>query len=116
MTAVTVMGLDALQRRLKSAALPQDFARSVRQEAEALAAAARGVAPGALGQTIEIRDERGGEQPAFAIGTPHPAGRHAEFGTAKRPASPWLMPLFWARSGAIRERLGKILVRTLRGL
>jgi hypothetical protein len=116
MSAVTVKGLETLQRRLKGAALPQDFARSVRQEAEALAAAARDAAPDALGQTVEIRDESRGERPAFAIGTAHPAGRHIEFGTARQPATPWLMPLFWARSRAIRERLGKILVRSVRGL
>jgi hypothetical protein len=58
-----------------------------------------------LGQSVEIRDVSRGARPAYAIGTPHPAGRHIEFGTALRPAFPWLMPLFWARSPAVKNRL-----------
>ncbi|MGI8853944.1 MAG: hypothetical protein ACR2GC_11790 [Methyloceanibacter sp.] len=54
----------------------------MRQEAETLAAEARVRAPGALGQSVEIRDVSHGSRPAYAIGTPHPAGCHIEFGRA----------------------------------
>jgi len=93
---------------------PQKFEEAVRQEAETLAAEARGRAPGALGETIEIRDVSRGARPAYAIGTPHPAGRHLEFGTARRSASPWLMPLFWARSPATKNRLRNVVLAALK--
>jgi hypothetical protein len=65
---------------------PQKFEEAVRQEAETLAAEARGRAPGALGQSVEIRDESCGTRPAYAKGTPHPAGRHIELNWAPRGA------------------------------
>ncbi|MGV1013704.1 MAG: HK97 gp10 family phage protein [Methyloceanibacter sp.] len=114
MTAVTIRGLAALQQRLEGATAPEKFAQAVRQEAETLAAEARERAPGELGQSVEIRDVSRVSRPAYAIGTPHPAGRFLEFGTARRPASPWLMPLFWARSPSVKDRLRKVVLAALK--
>lgn len=114
MTAVTIKGLAALQARLEAQALSQAFAEAVRREAESLAETARAEAPGMLGETVEIRDESRKERPAYAVGTSHPAARNLEFGTQRRPATPWLMPLFWARSHAVKDRLRKIVTAALR--
>ncbi|MGH6791716.1 MAG: HK97 gp10 family phage protein [Methyloceanibacter sp.] len=103
-----------LQRFEIAPSAPQKFEEAVRQEAETLAAEARERAPGALGQSVEIRDVSRGSRPAYAIGTPHPAGRHLEFGTARRPTSPWLMPLFWARSPAVKNRLRNVVMAALK--
>ena len=58
MTAVTVKGLEALQRRLAAASAPEAVKATLREEAEAIAAEARARAPGKLANTIEIVDEK----------------------------------------------------------
>ncbi|MGA7456554.1 MAG: HK97 gp10 family phage protein [Methyloceanibacter sp.] len=105
MTAVTVKGLEALQRRLAAASAPEAVKATLREEAEAIAAEARARAPGKLANTIEIVDESRGLKPAYAVGTSDPAGRFIEFGTARRPATPWLWPAFRARSPGVKHRL-----------
>ncbi len=108
MTAVEIRGLAALRKRLETAAAPQAFKQILRDEAEALAEEARSAAPGDLGRTVEVRDTSQGTKLAYAVGTPDPAGRFAEFGTVRRPASPWLWPIFRARLPSIKRRLRKV--------
>jgi len=110
MTAVTVKGLEALRKRFEASGLPQDVEEALRAEADAIAEEARRGAPGELGQTVEVVDTGRGEAPAYAIGTTHPAGRFIEFGTVRRPATPWLWPVFQGRSRGIKHKLGKVVV------
>lgn len=48
------------------------------------------------------------------VGTAYPAGRAAEFGTLKRPATPWLWPILRARLPAIKYRLRKLALAPLK--
>jgi len=114
MTAVTVKGLEALQRRLAGASAPEAVKATLRDEAEAIAEEARARAPGELGGTVEIIDQSRGMKPAYAIGTAQPAGRFIEFGTSRRPATPWLWPVFRARSPGVKHKLRKVLAATLK--
>jgi HK97 gp10 family phage protein len=109
-TAVEIKGLDALRQRFEAAADPRRFKEAVRAEAEAIAAEARREAPGELGQSIEVKDASQGTTLAYTISTPDPLGRILEFGTLRRPASPWLWPIFRARLPAIKDRLRKVAV------
>lgn len=108
MTAVKITGLEALQRRLAAASAPQPIKAALQTEAEAIAEDARRGAPGDLGQTVEVIDESRGTSFAYAIGTARPAARHVEFGTARRPATPWLWPVFRARSAGVKPKLRKL--------
>jgi HK97 gp10 family phage protein len=118
MTAVTIRGLEALRRRLAATALPQAVEGTLQAEAEALAEEARREAPGKLGATVEIIDQSRGMRPAYAVGTAHRAGRFLEFGTVRRPATPWLWPIFRARSRGVKHELRKVVTaafKTRRG-
>ena len=118
MTAVEIRGLDILRRRLAAASALQPIKASLLAEAEAIAEHARSEAPGELGQTVEVVDNSRGMRPAYAIGTAHPAARHREFGTVRRPATPWLWPAFRARSAGVTTKLRKLIVaafKTTRG-
>ena len=108
MTAVEIRGLAALRQRLAEAAAPQPLKQILRAEAEALAEEARQNAPGELGRSVEVRDVSRGTRHEYAIGTPDPAGRYLEFGTARRPAAPWLWSVFRARLPGIKQRLRKL--------
>ena len=108
MSAVEVKGLEALRARLAAAAAPEPFKKALREEAEALAAEARREAPPELAQTIEVKDVSQGERPGFSVGTADPAGRALELGTLKRPASPFLWPIFRARLPGIKDKLRKV--------
>ena len=110
MTAVEIRGLSAWRNRLEAAAAPAPFKAALRGEAEAIAAEAKRGAPGELGRSIEVRDMGRGTEPAYAIGTLDPLGRILEFGTLRRPASPWLWPVLWARLPAIKDRLRRIAI------
>ncbi len=114
MTAVEVTGLQALRRRLEAASAPEPFKKALREEAEAIAAEARREAPGEIARTIEVVDVSQGERFGFTVGTSDPAGRAAEFGTLKRPATPWLWPIFRARLPAIKDRLRKLALAPLK--
>jgi hypothetical protein len=105
---------EALRARLAQAAAPEPFKKALREEAEALAAEARREAPPELARTIEVRDVSKGERLGFSVGTADPAGRALEFGTLKRPASPWLWPIFRARSPGIKEKLRKVTTAPLK--
>jgi HK97 gp10 family phage protein len=109
MSGIVVKGLDALQRRLAAAASPQPLKAALLAEAEAIAADARNAAPGELGQTVDVIDDSHETRLAYAIGTPDPAGRFLEFGTVQRPATPWLWPVFRARSPDVKHRLRKLI-------
>jgi HK97 gp10 family phage protein len=105
---VAVRGLEALRRRLDAPGLPQDVKEALQAEAEAIAEEARRAAPDELGPTVEVIDQSRDMKPAYAIGTTHPAGRFIEFGTVRRPATPWLWPVFQAHSRGIKHKLGKV--------
>ena len=62
-------------------------------------------APGRLGETVEMIDESRGESTVFAVGTAHRAGRFLEYGTVRRPAAPWLWPVFRARLPGVKRSL-----------
>jgi HK97 gp10 family phage protein len=118
MSAVDIRGLDALRRRFAAASAPQPIKAALRTEAEAIAEDARGRAPGKLGQTVETIDDSRGTRSAYAIGSSHPAARFLEFGTARRPATPWLWPVFRARSAGVKSKLRKLVAaafKTSRG-
>jgi HK97 gp10 family phage protein len=106
-SAVEIRGLDALRRRYAAASAPQPIKTALRTEAEAIAEEARGQAPDKLGQTIEVVDDSRGKRSAYAIGSSHPAARFLEFGTVHRPATPWLWPVFRARSRGVKHKLRK---------
>ena len=106
---VTVRGLDALERRLEARALPGAVNEALRKEAEAIAKEAADAAPGRLGETVEVLDRSRGQRIVYAAGTPHRAGRFLEYGTVRRPASPWLWPAFRARLPRIKQGLRKSL-------
>ncbi len=110
MTAVEVKGLEALRARLAAAAAPEPFKKALREEAEALAAEARREAPPEIAQTIEVEDVSQGERLGFASARPIRPGGLLEFGTLKRPASPWLWPIFRARLPGIKDKLRKVAV------
>ena len=114
MTAVEIRGLGALRRRLAAAAVPQAVKGTLRAEAEVIAEEARREAPGELGATVEIIDTSRGMRLAYAVGTAHRAGRFLEFGTLRRPATPWLWPVFRARSRGINHRLRKVVAAALK--
>jgi hypothetical protein len=109
--SVTVTGLDALKRKFAAAAAAEPVKAGLRAEAEALAAEARARAPGALGESIEILDQGRADSPAFAVGTRDRAGRYIEQGTTRRPPTPWLGPIFWARSRRVKHSLAKLIAR-----
>lgn len=109
MTAVTVKGVEALQRRLAAATPSEAIKDLLQREAETIAEGARESAPGQLGGTVEILDQSRGTKAAYAIGTAHRAGRFLEFGTVRRPATPWLWPVFRARSPGVKHRLAKLI-------
>jgi hypothetical protein len=82
----------------------------LRHEADELAAEAARAAPGHLGATVEVRDVSLGDSIAFAVGTPERAARYIESGTVRRPASPWLTPIFQARLPRIKQSLRNTLM------
>ncbi|MGH6737324.1 MAG: hypothetical protein ACRECX_14800 [Methyloceanibacter sp.] len=109
MTMVTIRGLAALRRRLDAKDMPAAVKNSLRRDAEAVAAAAARAAPGDLGRTVEVRDISDRERMAYAVGTPHRAGRFLEYGTVRMRAQPWLFPAFRARLPRIKQSLGNSL-------
>jgi len=112
-TGVSVRGLAALRRRFEARHLRDAVGAALRREAEAVAEAAAREAPGRLGGTVEVRTMRGGDTVAYAVGTPHRAGRFLEYGTVRRRASPWLFPVFRARLPRIKQSLTKILTASV---
>jgi len=102
---VTIKGLDALKRRLKAPGLDHAVADTLRLQAETIAAGAAREAPGRLGETVEMIEERHGDRSAFAVGTARRAGRYLEYGTVHRPATPWLWPVLAARLPRIKQDL-----------
>jgi hypothetical protein len=114
MSTVTVKGLDALTQRLAAAGAPEPLQRTLRDEAEAIAEAARRGAPGQLGETVEVVEQSRETRLAYAIGTAHPAGRFLEYGTVKLAARPWLWPVFHARSPGVKHKLGRLIAASLK--
>jgi hypothetical protein len=109
-TAVSVRGLEALRRRLDARAVPRRVRNALRREADAVAKEAARDAPGGLAPTVEVRDMSRGDEIAFAVGTPERRARFIEHGTVRRPASPWLLPIFRARLPRVKQSLRNILV------
>ena len=87
----------------------------LREEAEAIAEAARQNAPGRLGGTVEVVEQSRGTRLAYAIGTRHRAGRFLEYGTVKMAARPWLWPVFHGRSPGVKHKLGRLIAAIFRG-
>ena len=114
MTAVTVRGLSALRRRFDATRASKAVKRVSRREADAIAKDAAHAAPGQLGNTVEVRDASRGEKIAYAVGTAHRAGRFIEHGTVRRPAAPWLFPVFRARLPRIKQNLRNTLVASFK--
>jgi hypothetical protein len=114
MSAVTVEGLTALRQRLAAAGNTAPLKETLRSEAEAIAEEARSAAPGDLGRSVEVVDVSLETRPAYAIGTQDPVGRFLEFGTVRRPASPWLLPVFRAHLPGLKDKLGKIVAAPLK--
>jgi hypothetical protein len=108
-SAVEIRGLEAWQAKLAAAGAAEPIQDALREEAEAIAEGARREAPGRLGGTVEVIDRGRELEPAYAIGSAHRAARFVEFGTVRRPAAPWLWPVFRARSQAINHRLRKVI-------
>lgn len=109
MSAVEIRGLETLQRRLAAAGAPEPIKSTLQGEAVAVAEEARRAAPGELGQTVEIVDRSRGTRLAYAIGTAHRAGPFLEYGTLRRPATPWLWPAFHGRSPRIKHKLRRLI-------
>jgi hypothetical protein len=116
MTAVVaIRGVTALRQRLEAAAASSPLKEALRGEAEVLAEEARDEAPGDLGRSIEIKDLSHGTRLAYAVGTPDPLARLFEHGSVRRPASPWLLPIFRARLPAVKHKLRKVVAASLNG-
>lgn len=109
MTVAAIKGLEALRRRFAAAGASAPVKGALRAEAETIAEAARREAPGQLGGTVEVIDQSRGTRSAYAIGTAHPAGTWLEYGTVRRPATPWLWPAFRARSPAVKHHLRRLI-------
>ena len=95
------------------AAAPEPFKKDLREEAETLAAELRREAPAELAAGIEVKDVSQGDRLGFSVGTANPAGRAPEFGTLKRPASPW--PIFRARLPDLKDKLRKLANQASKG-
>lgn len=105
MIALTVRGLESLQRQLAARGLNDAVRETLAAHAEAVKQEAARAAPGRLGETIETIDESQGPRAVFAIGTGHRAGRFLEFGTRKMRARPFLWPVFRARLPRVKHDL-----------
>ncbi|MDX2316840.1 MAG: hypothetical protein QNK17_00285, partial [Hyphomicrobiaceae bacterium] len=66
-------------------------------------------APGPLGRTVEVKDASQGDKIAYTVGSAHRAARLVEHGTLRRPATPWLFPVFRARLPRVKQNLRNIL-------
>src|SRR5262249_39055384 len=103
-SAIEIKGVDALRQRLQAIADPRRFKETLKGEAEAIAEDARREVPAELAQSIEVRYVRLGNKSSLNGGhIQPPLGSILEFGTLRRPASPWLWPIFRARLPAIKE-------------
>lgn len=114
MSAVAIKGLDRLKWRLDGRHLSRLAKGKLRQEADVVAAGAAREAPGRLGQTVEVIDESREDKIAFAVGSAHRAGRFLEHGTVRRPATPWLWPVFRARLPRIKQGLRNTVIAAMR--
>jgi HK97 gp10 family phage protein len=108
-SAIEIKGLDALWQRLEAMVDPRRFKEALRAGAEAIAADARREVPAELAQSIEVNDASRGTEPAYRVGSSNPLGRILEFGTLRRPPTPWLWPAFRARLPAVKDSLRKVL-------
>jgi hypothetical protein len=109
-STVEVKGLAEVQQRLAAAGAPGPLKATLRGDADSIAEEARRGAPGELEAAVEIVDQNRGSRLAYAIGTRHPAGRLLEFGSLHRAATPWLWPVFRARTRGINHKLRKLVV------
>jgi hypothetical protein len=117
--ALEISGLDALRKRFAALGAVKNLGPALRAEAEAVADAARERLrerdpTSLLAQSIEIRELGAVDQPAFAVGTDDPAGFFLEFGTARRRAFPWLVPVLHARLPAVNHAVRKVITAALK--
>lgn len=118
-TPVQVSGLGALQSRLKALSTPSGLRPTLQAGAEQIQADARETlirkGSGGLASSVQVIDVSQGDAIAFAIGTAEPAGQRLEFGTAKRPPSPWLVSLLHAHAPALKQAIQALFATAKRG-
>jgi len=120
-----IEGLDRLGAALSEVAAPQTLSADLGDAADAIRerAAANltdGASPdsrsGALAQSLKVAPTSDGE--SYTVSTALDYGWHLEFGSRRRPASPWLAPAAEsARPGLLarmRSRLNVTLAAALR--
>jgi hypothetical protein len=117
--AIEVRGLDVLHRRFAALGAMTGLEPALRAEAEAVAEAARERLrerdpTNPLAQSVEVTAQAGVEHPAFAVGTPAPAGSYLEFGTSRRLAEPWLVPVLHAHLPGINHAVRKLITAALK--
>jgi hypothetical protein len=74
MTAVSVQGIAALQKRLAARGVPVALEKALRSEADTIAEDAARNAPGDLGRTVEVKALSLSHRIAYAVGTARRAG------------------------------------------
>jgi hypothetical protein len=104
-------GLAQLSARLSAMVEPKTLAGDLRETAEEIrerAVADLGEGPLAGSVSVETDGDDG-----FVVGTPLEAGWHREFGSLKRPASPWLAPPADAARAGLVARIAARLRRAV---
>ena len=119
MPGLEIRGLDAMRKRFAALGAVKNLGPALRGEAEAVADAARERLrerdpQSQLAQSIKIMELKGGDHPAFAVGTDEPTGFFLEFGTARRRAFPWLVPALHARLPAVNHAVRKVIAAALK--
>lgn len=114
MSGVIVRGLSALQKRFDAGRVVEPMRGVLRQEADAIAKDAARAAPGNLGRTVEVKDSSQGDEIAYTVGSAHRAARFIEYGTLRRPVTPWLFPVFRARLPRVKQNLRKMVLASFK--
>jgi hypothetical protein len=117
--ALEIRGLNAMRKRFAALGAVKSLGPALRAEAEAVADAARERLRerdprSRLAQPVKIIELEAGDQSVFAVGTDNPAGFFLEFGTARRRAFPWLVPVLDARLPAVNHAVRKVIAAALK--
>jgi hypothetical protein len=117
--ALEIRGLNAMRKRFAALGAVKSLGPALRAEAEAVADAARERLrerdpQSRLAQPVKIIELEAGDQSVFAVGTDNPAGFFLEFGTARRRAFPWLVPVLDARLPAVNHAVRKVIAAALK--
>jgi hypothetical protein len=108
-----------MRKRFAALGAVKSLGPALRAEAEAVADAARERLrerdpQRRLAQPVKIIELEAGDQSVFAVGTDNPAGFFLEFGTARRRAFPWLVPVLDARLPAVNHAVRKVSAASLK--